>query len=115
MIYDIHTKNRSFLKVCKYLREKGVKNNKFMLTLYDTDLVAVDPFDPHLSKEMQFKIYREICRNVWYFIREVVKIPADGADIPYELNLGNATLTYLKELNKNFIEIMPRQHRQNNG
>jgi len=38
MIYDIYTKNHSFLKVSQVLRNRGVKNNKFMLTLYDETL-----------------------------------------------------------------------------
>lgn len=81
-----------------------------MLALYDEDLIGVDPHSKNLSPEMQIKIYRETCRNVWYFIREVVRIPADGASIPYAANLGNITLTYLREQNKNVILILPRQH-----
>ena len=111
LIYDIHTKNLSFLKVSQLLRKYNVKNNKIMLTLYDENLVGVDPYRNDLSLETQFAIYRECCRNVWYFIREVVKIPANGAEIFYELNLGNFTLTYLKLKNKNFILLLPRQHR----
>ena len=117
LIYDIHTKNISFLKVSKTLRENGVKNNKFMLTLYDEDLVGVDPHSKEVDKnpELQFKIYREICRNFRYFIREVCLIPADGAEIKYELNLGNCTLSYLKLKNKNLIMILPRQHGKTMG
>lgn len=110
MIYDVHTKNKSFLRMSKVLRDKGVKNNKFMLTLYDESLVGVDPFSPTLTPAQKVAIYTESCNNIWYFIREVVRIPADGAVIPYELNLGNLTLTYLRLLNKNIIEILPRQH-----
>ena len=112
MIYDVHTKNISFLKVSKMLREKGVKNNKFMLELYDESLVGVDPRSKEVenSPELQVRIYREICRNVWYYLRELVRIPANGAEIPYELNLGNCALTYLRTKNKNFILVLPRQH-----
>ena len=110
MIYDIHTKNKSFLVVSKLLRSYNTKNNKFMLTLYDESLVGLNPRDKNLTSEQKLAIYRECCRNVWYFIREVVRIPSDGADIPYELNLGNMTLTYIKEKNKNFILVLPRQH-----
>lgn len=111
MIYDIHTKNISFLKVSKMLRDRGVKNNKFMLTLYDKDLVGIDPYSKEVANnpELQLKIYIEISKNYWYYIREFVRIPADGADIPYELNLGNCTLGYLKRKNRNIILILPRQ------
>ena len=86
-----------------------------MLELYDEDLVGVNPRDKNLSTEMKFKIYRECCRNYWYFIREVILIPADGAEIPYELNLGNFTMSYIKLENRNFILILPRQHGKTMG
>lgn len=112
MIYDVKTKNLSFLKVSRMLRQKGIKNNKFMLELHDEDLVGVDPYSKEVEKNptLQLKIYREICRNVWYYLREVVRIPADGAEIRYELNIANATMAFLKLQNKNIIEIICRQH-----
>ena len=111
MIYDISTKNISFLRVSKMLRDRGVKNNKFMLILYDKDLVGVDPHSKEVAEnpQLQLKIYIEISKDYWYYIREFVRIPADGADIPYELNLGNCTLGYLKQKNRNIILILPRQ------
>lgn len=115
MIYDVKTKNKSFILCSKMLRERGVKNNKFMLTLYDETLVGVDPYAKDLTPTQKFAIYRECCRNFWYFIREVVRLPADGADIPYQLNLGNMTLSYLREKNKNIILILPRQHGKTMG
>lgn len=115
MIYDIHTKNISFLKVSKLLRNGNVKNNKEMLILYDESLSGVDVRDRNLTTDQKLAIYRECCRNYWYFIREVVRIPADGAEISYELNLGNFTLSYLKLRNKNFILILPRQHGKTMG
>lgn len=112
MIYDVRTQNISFLKVSKILRLRGVKNNKFMLALYDETLVGVDPRSKEVqnSPELQLRIYREICRNVWYYLREVVRIPADGAEIRYELNIANATMAFLKLQNRNIIEIICRQH-----
>lgn len=112
MIYDVKTKNISFLKVSKMLRDQGIKNNKFMLSLYDADLQGIDPRSKEIENdpELQIKIYREICRNVWYYLREIVRIPADGAEIRYELNIANATMTVLKLQNRNIIEIICRQH-----
>jgi len=115
MIYDVKTKNISFLKVAKLLRDRNVKNNKFMLTLYDDSLVGIDPRSKNLTINQKFAIYRECCRNVWYFIREVVIVPADGTEIPYEANLGNITMTYVKSYNKNMIMILPRQHGKSMG
>jgi len=111
MIFDVKTKNISFLKVSKLLRERGVKNNKFMLALYDEGLRGLDPRSKKVAEdpELQLRILREITNNIWYFIREVVLIPAEGQDVPYELNLGNCTLTYLREKNRNIMCILPRQ------
>ena len=110
MIYDIKTKNISFLRISQMLRRYGVKKNKEMLVLYDESIQGLDPYDKNLTNEQKVAIYIECCSNIWYFLREVVRIPADGADIPYELNLGNYTLTYLKCKNKNQIVVLPRQH-----
>ena len=38
---DYSTKNESFLKVATQLKEKGIKNYDFMLTLLDKDLQDV--------------------------------------------------------------------------
>ena len=112
MIYDVKTKNYSFLRVAQYLRKKGIKNNKFMLILYDEGLSGVDPYSDAVANnaELQFRIYREICRNSCYYLREIVRVPADGRDIPYESNIANITMAYLKERNMNVVEILPRQH-----
>lgn len=109
-MYDITTKNISFLKVSKMLRQRKVKNNKFMLELNDPSLVGVDPYSRDLTNAQKVAIYRECCNNLWYFIREVVRIPADGASISYELNLGNCTLNYIRKDNRNLMLILPRQH-----
>ena len=110
MIYDIHTTNLSFLRVSQQLKRHGVKNNKFMLTLYDESLVGVDPRSPDLTTEQKMRIYKEICLNKWYYLREVVRLPVTGTDgIPYELNLGNCAQSYAYWKNLNFITILPRQ------
>jgi hypothetical protein len=112
MIYDINTRNRSFLKIASFLRASGVKNNKFMLALYDESLAGLDPFSPDLTDAQRIAIFRECSINKWYYIREVVRVPVDGIidGIPYRLNLGNLTLSYLKSKNINQIVILPRQH-----
>lgn len=110
MIYDTSTKNKSFLKMSKYLRERKIKNNKFMLALYDENIKGLDPYSKDLTPEQEIRIFRECSLNVWYFLREVIRIPADGANIPYIANIGNITFSYLRSLNKNIIMILPRQN-----
>ncbi|MBR2245588.1 MAG: hypothetical protein IJ880_00945, partial [Bacilli bacterium] len=57
--YQMSTNNKSFIDMHHYLKAIGVKNNKFMLVLYDPDLDGVDPFDPSLSLQMKAKILKE--------------------------------------------------------
>ena len=111
MIYDINTKNKSFLRVAKMLKDRGVKNNKFMLQLFDSSLVGVDPFDPKLTNAQKIAIFKECSINVWYYMREVVRIPVDGnpEGARYKLNLGNLALSYIKSKNRNQFTILPRQ------
>lgn len=60
------TKNKSFLDMHNYLKAVGIKNNAFMLTLLDSDLAGVDPYDPKLNVRMKMKILRECICNYWY-------------------------------------------------
>jgi len=85
----VGTKNKSFLRVSEILAEKGIKNNKFMLALFDPGLADIDPYDPNLSEEMQGRILAEIVRNPWMFLREVVRVRVSGGQVPYALHLGN--------------------------
>jgi hypothetical protein len=111
MIYDINTKNKSFLRISKVLRDRGVKNNKFMLQLFDPGLVGIDPFDPKLTNAQKIAIFKECSINVWYYIREVVRLAVEGKPegLKYKLNLGNLALSYIKSKNRNQFTILPRQ------
>ena len=103
------TRNRSFLKMYKTLQELGVKNNKFFLRLYDADLANVNPHDKNLSSVIKKKIVVEIVRNPWYYLREVILLPAAGSSIPFELHRGNLALVWCILNNLNTILILPRQ------
>lgn len=74
----LETKNRSFLEMHYYLKNIGIKNNAFMLKLYNTNLIGVDPYDPKLTPYQKAAILKECMDNCWYFIREVVRIPVSG-------------------------------------
>ena len=104
------TTNNSFMKVHHFLKAKGIKNNSFFLSIYDPDLIGVDPRDPSLNQVMKMKILRECMVNYWYFIREVVRLPAEGQEIPYNLSRGNLAMSYMFVYNiSQFVEF-PRQH-----
>lgn len=106
----IGTKNESFLKVSRILAGKGVRNNKFMLSLYDAELADIDPRDPNLPEEWQVRVLSESVRNVWYFVREVVRVPVPGEPIPFELHLGNLFLLWTMAANINSYLLLPRQN-----
>ena len=109
-IYDYKTKNQSFLTMHHYLKSKGYKNNSFMLILFDTDLVGVDPFDPNLPVLYKQKILVEIRRNLWYFLREVSRIPQSGGPpSQFQLDRANMATMYLLQYSINIYEEIPRQ------
>lgn len=110
MIYNYDTKNISFIKMAKHLKDKGVKKWNFMLVLYDSKLKDIDPYDKNLSLEMQARIQKEVMINFWYYIREIIKIPSTGGNVDYELHLGNMATHWLQLNNIDIIECLPRQH-----
>lgn len=111
MIYDISTKNLSFVRMAKKLKTLyNVRNNKFMLELYNEELQGIDPFtvtDPYT----QALIVDEITRNFWYFLREVARVPQEGSDtgISFQLNIGNMAAAYCCYHNISHMLVLPRQ------
>ena len=105
------TTNQSFIDMHYILRQKGIKNNKFFLVIYDRDLIGVDPRDPMLSPTMKMKVLRECTINYWYFLREVVRLSDQGGNgVRYELHRGNLAMNFLFILNYNMFVELPRQH-----
>ena len=109
-ILDIETSNSSFIQMASLLRRKGVENWGFFLKLYDEDLQGIDPYDPNLSQQLKFKIIMECKKNLWYFIREVMRIPAPGDPMRFKLHRGNLALLWACSNNIPVYEILPRQH-----
>jgi hypothetical protein len=109
--YVIHTttSNKSFIQMFKTLKSLGIENNKFFLRLYDKDLMHVDPLSKRLTHEQKTKVINEIIRNPYYYIREVVRIPAPGANLKFELHRGNLAITWAIFNNINQIVVLPRQ------
>lgn len=109
MIIHWNTKNKSFIKMSFYLKEKGLKNNTFFLTLLDPDLEFIDPYDPNLTIKEKAKVLNEIINNYWYFLREVVRIQTPGGSKMYELNPAFLAFHYLSELNISIYFEIARQ------
>lgn len=111
MIYDFNTKNKSFINLHEHLKEKGIENNTFFLILFDKDLVGIDPRDPELTIEYKKKILIECKNNYWYFLREVVLLPAIGDDcgMMYTLNRGILAFNYCLVNSFNAMIDLPNQ------
>ena len=109
--YQTSTSNKSFLDMHYYLRDRGLKNNMFMLLLLDPDLARINPRDPNLSPIMKSKVLRECLYNPWYFLREICRIPDDGnpLGVPFRLHRGNMAMIFCLMLNLNTSVILPRQ------
>jgi hypothetical protein len=90
LYYDFATSNKSFINMHKLLKDKGILNNKFMLNIFNTNLINVDPFNPNLTDDQINTIKMECTINPWYFLREVVRIPdIEGKVIRYKLDPSN--------------------------
>ena len=91
-----NTKNLSFIRLVFLLEKMGIKNNKFFLHLTQPELMNYDPHnlkDP--SPELVARIAHECKVNIWYFLREVIRIGASGSNpIPYQLNRANLAMTW---------------------
>jgi hypothetical protein len=104
------TKNISFLKLYKHLKDKGIKNNKFFLKLNNPDLLNVDPHSPTLTQLQKAQIAEEVMGNPWYFYREVVKIPVPGGVKDFELHRGNLAMLWTMHMNVKSCTVLPRQN-----
>ncbi len=113
--YDFKTRNKSFLELYSDLYKLGVKNNKFFLRIYDTSLIGVDPYAPKLPLDIQLRIFLECLINPWYFLREIARIPEDGAPIEvgggtqYRIDRNNLACWYLFLNGIPFYQSKPRQ------
>lgn len=109
-----NTKNASFLRMAVLLSRMNIKNNLFHLCLYDPALLDVDPHELNATNdptgELRMRVAVESKRNVWYYLREVIRIPVSGSDpIKFNLNRGNLAMTWCFV---NFIDFNGTQPRQ---
>ena len=110
-IVDYTTKNDSFIRMSMVLKKMGIRNHNFCLALHDATLQGVDPHSNDLTIVQKAKIIKECKINVWYFIREVVRIPVVGSEkgIRFVLNRGNLAFTWTFTNDIDIGWIQPRQ------
>lgn len=114
MNYNYNTKNQSFLEMSRFLQMSGVKNYNFMLAQENLDLP--DPYSIGLSEDEKEAIVKESQNNMWYFFREVLRIPSTtassgiGCTEQFGLNLCNMNMLYLMDLGANLYVLGSRQY-----
>lgn len=104
-----NTKNLSFLKMYTILKDFGIKNCDFFLELNDESLIDVDPFDENLDEITKIRIINEIHNNLWYFLREIVRIPAAGENRHYELTRATLAIPWAILNDLSSFVVLPRQ------
>ncbi|MBR5296615.1 MAG: hypothetical protein IKU29_01950 [Parabacteroides sp.] len=111
--YDFGTTNESFLQTAAELKTLGIKNWYFMLEVKYPQIGVqdIDPYDPNISKENQGKIHIESKANIWFWLREVARVPAQGAPQPFRVGLTRASCaaTWCYSHNIDFMLCQPRQ------
>lgn len=110
-IVDYETKNESFLKLARLYRKMGVKNAVFHLTLLQPALQGVDPHSPDLTVAQKLMIIDECKYNIWYYFREVCRVPpaAGSHPVQFRANRGNIALIWLFLSHMDSALIQPRQ------
>lgn len=109
------TKNKSFVRMAIHLKKMGIDNNLFHLSLYDNTLLNVDPHtlndenDP--TRNLRRRVAIECKRNVWYYLREVLKISVSGDEdgILFQLHRGNLSMTWCFLCHLDYNSTQPRQ------
>ena len=100
MFFDYNTKNENFLEMSRILANWGIKNCNFMLKTIHDDLHGVDPYSEDLLEDQKQLIVKECQLNIWYFLREVVRIPTQGGGTTsFFLNKSILAQLYLYSLN----------------
>lgn len=72
----------------------------------------MDPWSEEVTNDinLQARITIEISNNLWYFLREVVKVPTPGGSVHYEIHRGNLAMNFMMLANVNTAIELPRQH-----
>ena len=90
--YDFGTKNKSFLETARELKDLGIKRWYQCLEVKypQFGVQDLDPYSDSLTPEQIGYLVLEAKDNVWFYAREVVRVPAKGAPQPYRLYLHRA-------------------------
>lgn len=105
------TTNTSAIRMATVFKKMGLQNHAFHLALYDQDLRGIDPFDETLTATQQAKVTKEFGKNLWFAIRECIRIPPiAGIDpIPFRFHRANISMYWLYMNDLFSINVISRQ------
>lgn len=112
MVKDYLTKNRSSVQTVVMYDKSDLDDKDFCLTLLNENLIGVDPYDKSLSDELKKQIIEECEQNIWYFLREVVRVPLIGKGGEYSylpLNIANVSAIWQSINSIDSYLVSPRQ------
>ena len=119
-----NTTNKSFISAWHYLQDNGVENNSFMLELKNKKLIDFS-YEKFMNEErtkeetieLREMILNEVKENIWFFFREIVRIPNPVSSHYYnnEMESSRFVLTpitmamiYLYDNSQDFIALKPK-------
>lgn len=115
-MYMSKTKNVSFVNVWRQLQNLEIENCSFILEVRDKSLVNFNiedlkTDDINLKDELMKKIIEECKHNIWFFFREIVRLPSfygyiagiNDYDTPYILNIETMLMIYMYEHRYEFL------------
>lgn len=114
-LYDLGTKNTSFLQTAQELRAVGIKNFYFFLEIKYPQLGVqdIDPYKKDITQEEINKIILECKHNPYFFFREVLRIPVRGIGLmPTDLTRMAAAMLWCFDHSIDFEICVARQNRK---
>lgn len=108
-MHNTKTKNKSFIKLWRELQKLDIDGAEEILYTKNSELDGVDIFDIYEDsctniQDFNAKLVEECKENIWFFFREVVKIPIINTSDEYTRYIINIP-TYM--LIKNYIKGIP--------
>lgn len=70
----LETTNKTFLRTAELFRQMGIKNYYFLLQINNPLIKDLDPWSDELTDIQKSMILNECNENIWYILREVIKI-----------------------------------------
>ena len=91
--YDFGTTNLSFLETARELKDLGIKRWYQCLEVKypQFGVQDLDPYSDDLTPEQIGYLVLEAKNNVWFYMRQIARVPAKGAPKPYQFYLHRAS------------------------